>query len=141
MKSKSLKLSLSVRFSETDAMGVVWHGNYLKFFEDAREEFGRTFKMEYLDIYKKGFFVPIVSSQVEHKASVYYGDDLEIIITLIRKKSAKIQFQYEVYKKDTDIVVAIGETTQVFLNSKSRLLELNKPCFYIDWENNLAWES
>ena len=35
-------MEIAVRFSETDAMGVIWHGNYLKFFEDAREKFGKT---------------------------------------------------------------------------------------------------
>lgn len=35
-----VEIPIKVRFSDTDAMGVVWHGNYLRFFEDAREAFG-----------------------------------------------------------------------------------------------------
>ena len=37
------EIEIDIRFSETDAMGVVWHGNYLKFFEDGREAFGKEF--------------------------------------------------------------------------------------------------
>ena len=49
-----------VRFSETDAMGVVWHGNYLKFFEDGREAFGREFGLSYTTIYDNGYTAPVV---------------------------------------------------------------------------------
>ena len=48
MKELRTEIELTIRFSETDAMGVVWHGNYLKFFEDAREYFGHKFGMSYL---------------------------------------------------------------------------------------------
>ena len=47
------EIEFDIRFSETDAMGVVWHGNYLKYFEDGREAFGKEFGMEYLDIYSE----------------------------------------------------------------------------------------
>ena len=45
MKNKVLSVtkSFDIRFSEVDSMGVVWHGNYAKYFEDAREEFGRKY--------------------------------------------------------------------------------------------------
>ena len=63
-------LEIAIRFSETDAMGVVWHGNYLKFFEDAREKFGIDHGMQYLDVFNKGYYTPIVKSDINHKASV-----------------------------------------------------------------------
>ena len=42
--------NIRVRFNETDPLGIVWHGNYLKYFEDGREAFGKEFGMEYLDM-------------------------------------------------------------------------------------------
>ena len=139
MKTLSYSLNLSVRFSETDAMGVVWHGNYLKFFEDAREGFGKKFGIEYLNIHKHGFFVPIVKSEMEHKASVYYGDEIEVHIDLVFLKAAKIKFLYKVYTKKDKILATTGSTIQVFLDSEKRELELNKPTFYSDWENKQEW--
>ena len=139
MKTLNLHLALSVRFSETDAMGVVWHGNYLKFFEDAREAFGKKYGIEYLSIHSHGFFVPIVKSEIEHKASVFYGDEIEILIELVFLKAAKIKFNYKIYNKKSKTIVATGSTTQVFLASKNRELMLNKPAFYSAWELEQEW--
>lgn len=133
-------LEITIRFSETDAMGVVWHGNYLKFFEDAREEFGLKFGLEYLDIHKEGYFTPIVQSEINHKAPVYYGQKIRVDIKLIRSSAAKLNFRYQVINLDTQEIAAVGATTQVFLEVKGRNLELNKPKFLINWESSQNWE-
>ncbi|HET6225857.1 MAG TPA: acyl-CoA thioesterase, partial [Bacteroidia bacterium] len=52
------RTEVPVRFSEVDALGIVWHGHYLKFFEDGREAFGRQYGLGYLDIHKEEFVVP-----------------------------------------------------------------------------------
>ena len=82
MKVLKSSILVPVRFSETDAMGVVWHGNYLKFFEDAREKFGKDYGIEYLDVHAQGYFIPIVKSEISHKASIFYGEEALIEVTL-----------------------------------------------------------
>ena len=74
-----VEIPIKVRFSDTDAMGVVWHGNYLRFFEDAREAFGIKYGLSYLDVYHRGFFTPIVKSSVEHKSPINYGEEVVAI--------------------------------------------------------------
>ncbi len=140
MKTLSAEINLKVRFSETDAMGVVWHGNYLKFFEDAREHFGAIYGMEYLDVYKNGYFTPIVKSEINHKSVVDYGQEVQVIITLIFCAAAKIMFNYKVINTTTNQIAAVGQTIQVFMDAKERTLMLNKPEFYEQWENNLNWQ-
>ena len=56
MNHKTLRAEkeINVRFSEVDSMGIVWHGNYATYFEDAREVFGRLYHLEYLYIFEKG---------------------------------------------------------------------------------------
>jgi acyl-CoA thioester hydrolase len=139
MKTLVFSIDLSVRFSETDAMGVVWHGNYLKFFEDAREGFGKKYGIEYLSIHKHGFFAPIVKSEITHKTSVYYGDEIEVRVELVFLKAAKIKFLYKIYNKQSKVLVAEGSTIQVFLDCEKRELELCKPLFYSDWEEVQEW--
>jgi len=51
---------IRVRFCEVDSMGITWHGSYVKYLEDAREEFGRKYGLGYLDIYGNGFYAPLV---------------------------------------------------------------------------------
>ena len=55
---------INIRFNEVDSMGIVWHGNYATYFEDAREVFGRLYHLEYLYIFEKGYFAPLVDLQI-----------------------------------------------------------------------------
>jgi acyl-CoA thioester hydrolase len=133
-------IEIAVRFSETDAMGVVWHGNYLKFFEDARDHFGVEHGIEYLDAFDAGYYTPIVKSEINHKASIYYGQKVSVKAILEQHASSKVVFRYEVFNLEIGEVAATGTTTQVFLNREDRLLELIKPKFYAEWEAKQNWK-
>src|SRR5436190_2867405 len=137
MKEFKVELELNIRFSDTDAMGVVWHGNYLRFFEDAREAFGNNFDLRYLDMYNEGYFTPIVKSEINHKSPLYYGDKVKAIATLIPSAAAKLVFEYEIINLTTNSISATGRTVQIFLTAKERTLELNKPHFIIAWEKKM----
>lgn len=126
---------LQIRFSDTDAMGVVWHGNYLKFFEDGREAFGEKYDLDYLDVYACGFFTPIVQANIDYKKSIHYGDKVELITKYVYKRSAKIVFDFIIRSQETEEILATGRTTQVFLNSETRELELANPEFYQSWKD------
>lgn len=140
VKTLESSLEIAIRFSETDAMGVVWHGNYLKFFEDAREKFGEEYGMKYLDVFNNGYYTPIVKSDINHKASVYYGQRVKVLITLENHQASKILFNYVVINLDSDEIAATGSTTQVFLSVDTRELELIKPDFYAEWEKKQNWK-
>ena len=132
-------IRVKIRFSETDAMGVVWHGNYLKFFEDGREVLGETFGMSYFDVYSNGFVIPIVKVNVNYKSPIYYGEEVEVRVRQIHTKVAKIVFQYEIWNLTSGKLSCVGSTEQVFLNEKTRMLELFAPDFYTQWFDNLNW--
>ena len=136
----STEVEIDIRFSETDAMGVVWHGNYLKFFEDGREAFGKKFGIEYLDIYAQGYFTTIVKSEINHKSPIDYGHRAKIITTLVPSRAAKIIFEYKIINLTTGKISAEGSTMQVFLSTKTRELELLTPKFYEDWESKMGIE-
>lgn len=140
MKVLETSINIDVRFSETDAMGVVWHGNYLKYFEDAREGFGVKYGIEYLDIYKEGYFTPIVKSEINHKSTINYREKVQVKVILEKHSAAKIIFRYEVFNLTTNKIAAIGTTTQIFMNVLDRTLELVKPEFYEIWENIQNWK-
>ena len=58
---------VSIRFSEVDALGIVWHGHYIKYMEDGREAFGIKYGISYLDVQKAGYIVPLVKVNCEYK--------------------------------------------------------------------------
>jgi len=134
------ELLLKIRFSEVDAMNVVWHGNYLKFFEDGREALGTDFGLHYLDIAHQGFFVPIVRSEIDHLATVEYGHQIKVTTKLVDTPAAKIIHHYEIENVTTGQLCARGKTIQVFVNHQKQLI-LNTPQFFIDWKNTLKWEN
>ncbi|MBU2884841.1 acyl-CoA thioesterase [Gilvimarinus agarilyticus] len=134
-------ISVRARFSEVDAMGVVWHGNYLKYFEDGREHLGETSNMSYMDIAKRGYFVPIVTAHVDYKSPLTFGDRIQITCRLIKSRSAKLIHEYEVKNLENNKVSCLGRTEQVFLNADTKELELTYPSFYEEWIGKTAWST
>jgi len=129
----SEKTEISPRFSEVDLLGIVWHGNYLKYFEDGREAFGAKYNLGYLDIYGHGFVTPLVNINIEYKKILKYGDKATIEVKYIDSAAAKITFKYEIVKNRTNEVIATGESVQVFLNDKGEL-HLTIPPFFAAWK-------
>lgn len=127
------KVSVLVRFSDVDSMGIVWHGNYIKYFEDGREDFGLKYGMHYLDVYKNGYFTPIVNLECNYKLPLKYGEKVVIETTYINSEAAKIIHTYKLFRESNNELVATGKSIQVFLNINGDL-ELNSPEFFIEWK-------
>ncbi len=128
-----VKHKVRIRFNETDALGIVWHGNYLKYFEDGREAFGRQFHVSYLDAKQNGYAIPIVKTTTEHKLTLKYGEIATVETHYMNTASAKLIFRY-VIKNEADEIVCTGETTQVFTNLKDDTMSPIIPGFFIAWK-------
>tara|TARA_R110002051_G_scaffold324635_1_gene422833 strand:+ start:25262 stop:25708 length:447 start_codon:yes stop_codon:yes gene_type:complete len=126
--------NIRVRFSETDALGIVWHGNYLHYFEEGREAFGREHGISYLSTKAEGYVTPIIKSSCEHKLPLQYGDIATVETTFINTPAAKIIFRYKILNADAKIVCT-GETIQVFVDDNNDLT-LNYPAFFKAWKDS-----
>ncbi|TBW29266.1 thioesterase family protein [Gramella sp. KN1008] len=137
MSDKYLKtrIKLKVRFHECDPLQIVWHGNYFKYFEEGREDFGKNHNISYLDAKRNGYATPVVKSVCEHKLPLKYGDEFEVETTFINSEAAKIIFQYKIFSSDK--LICTGETTQVFTDKNSELV-LNNPPFFLDWKSKMG---
>lgn len=124
---------IDIRFSEVDSLAVVWHGHHVKFFEDGREAFGRQFGLGYMDVYREGFFLPVVDLKCSYKKVILYEDPVVIHTTFIDSRAAKLIFEYKLYHKETKEVYATGSSIQVFLN-ENRELQLTIPDFFAAWK-------
>lgn len=125
---------IEIRFNEVDSMGVVWHGHYATYFEDAREEFGRKYGLEYLMMYEKGFFEPLVDLNFKYKKPLIYGMCPEIEIVYRPCDAAKIIFDYEIRDPKTKEVYATGHSIQIFMDKNTYQLVLTNPEFYEEWK-------
>jgi acyl-CoA thioester hydrolase len=132
------KTEIPVRFNEADPLGIVWHGHYIRYFEDGREAFGNTYGLRYLDFYKQGYIVPIVSVNCDYKLSLRYGDKMVVETKYIPCEAAKIIFHYVIYNAVNNVLVAKGFSVQVFLDKEKSLLQLTNPLFFETWKKEHA---
>jgi acyl-CoA thioester hydrolase len=123
-----------VRFNEADPLGIVWHGHYIRYFEDGREDFGKRFGIGYLDFFRNGFVIPIVNVDCSFKKSLRYGDTVIVETSFIPCDAAKIQFSYRLFNKNTKDLVATGNSIQVFLDREQSSLQLQNPPFFEEWK-------
>lgn len=128
-----VEVNVEVKFSEVDALQIVWHGHYIRYFEDAREAFGKQYGIGYLDIYEHGFTIPIVQVSCNYKAALKYGDTAVVRCTYVKTLPAKIIFAFTIKKPGSDTIIAEGSTVQVFLDDKG-ILQLYSPEFYDKWK-------
>ncbi|MCP4311172.1 MAG: acyl-CoA thioesterase [Bacteroidetes bacterium] len=121
-------------------MGIVWHGNFVKYMEDGRESFGRSFGLGYYNLYEQGLLVPIVKMDIDYKLQVKYGEHIIIETTWENCAAAKIIFRYRILREADEALLMTARTTQVFLNKQGEL-ELTNPEFYLEWKRRNAVET
>ena len=124
---------INIRFHEVDSLRIVWHGHYLKYFEDGREAFGKKYGIGYMDVFRAGLATPLIKISCEYKKAVKYNDKVMLQTTFIPTQAAKIIFEFALFNEDTKEVYASGESTQVFLNQNNELM-LTSPDFYTEWK-------
>lgn len=127
--------NIRVRFNETDPLGIVWHGNYITYFEDGREDFGMKNGISYLDIKREGYVTPIVESSCHHKLPLKYGDIASIETTFEDSPAAKMIFKYKIFNPEGK-VVCTGKTIQVFVDDAGEL-SLSLPPFFEKWKQKM----
>ncbi len=130
----SVRTIIPVRFSEVDSMGLVWHGHFLKFFEDGREAFGQEYGLGYMDVYRQGYVIPVVDIDCEFKCPVRYEDSVTIEVALLEGNAAKIQYRYRIFRLSDGELAATGSSTQVFMDPENGELCLTVPDFYQKWK-------
>jgi acyl-CoA thioester hydrolase len=117
-----------------DMLGVVWHGNYIRYFEDGREAFGKQYGLGYMDVYNAGYVVPIVNVNCDYKRFLRYEDKVIIETIYTPTESAKINFAYRLLNAQTGELIVKGSTTQVFVRRDNFELQLTNPDFFLDWK-------
>ena len=123
-----------IRFSEVDAMNIVWHGNYANYLEDGRDAFGDKYDLNLIKVYQQeGLVTPIVKMTLDYKLPLKYGDKAIVKATFMDTDAAKLIFHYEIYRSSDHQLVTKAETVQVFLNEK-RELQLLMPEFLKNWK-------
>ena len=98
------QIEVRVRYSETDQMGVVYHGNYLPYFETGRVEWLRNKGVSYKSMEENGIALPIVSLSVNYKKPARYDELLTVITKFKNQSSVKISFDCEIRNEQQELL-------------------------------------
>ena len=116
--------TIRVRYKDTDQMGMVYHANYLVWFEIGRTELMRRLGMPYLECERNNLYLPVIKVSCEYKVPARY-DDLVTVHTWIESLQAvRLFFGYEVRREDELLVR--GGTEHAFVNGRGKPVVLRK---------------
>ncbi|ADY31119.1 MULTISPECIES: acyl-CoA thioesterase [Cellulophaga] len=113
------KISFTVRYGETDQMGVVYHGNYAQYLELGRLSWLKDLDVSYKKMEETGVILPVISLQINFKKSALYDDTITVVTKLKKKPSVKIEFDYEIYNENDELLVT-ANTVLAFLNKETK---------------------
>ncbi len=104
---KTHEIQLRVRYSETDQMGVVYHGNYLPYFEIGRVEWLRSHGVSYRWMEENGIGLPIASLTLNYKKPARYDELLTVRTTFKSQTSVKIDFDCEILNENGELLTTM----------------------------------
>lgn len=115
---KKVSTKIEVRYQETDQMGVVYHANYLVWFEIGRTKYIEHLGFNYADMEKEGIVSPVLDVQITYKYPVRYGENAKVNTWLKSYDGIRTVYAYEVLREDDQIAVE-GETSHVIVNKET----------------------
>jgi acyl-CoA thioester hydrolase len=121
-----VETTVRVRYAETDAMGVVYHTNYLIWFEVGRGEYMRQKGGDYADFEAQGFYLPVSEVDARFIAPARYGDLILIRTWTEELRSRSLTFTYEVVMQETGQVLVTGRTRHICTDREGRIKMIPK---------------
>jgi acyl-CoA thioester hydrolase len=110
-----------VLYGDTDAGGVVYYANYLRYFEFGRTEFMRDLVVPYSELQDEGLILPVVECNCRYKASARYDDLLEIETRLTEVRGVSCRFDYRILHRESGRLLALGYTVNAAVDAAGRL--------------------
>ena len=116
-----------VRYAETDQMGVVYHANYLVWFEVGRVEYIRQLGLDYKSMEREeGCGIAVTDVSARFKAPAQYDDELVIQTQLLAARGAVVRFGYRIIRAADDLLLCEGETVHIVVGKDMKRRTLPK---------------
>ena len=105
-----------VRYGDTDKMGISYYANYFIWFEAARTEYFRALGLPYTRCEEKGYYLPVVETNARYFVPCTYDDLIVVRTSVAYARRTSIRFEYQVFLKNTEKILAAGFSVHVFVN-------------------------
>ena len=116
-------VTIKIPFQDVDVMGIVWHGNYLRYFEEARAELMDKIDFSYFEMKASGYAWPIVDARVKYIKPLLLQQIVQVQAKLVEYE-CQLKINYEVFDAESGERTTKGYTTQVAVDMQN-----NEMCF------------
>jgi acyl-CoA thioester hydrolase len=113
--SVTTEIEFNVEFYDVDSMRIVWHGNYLKYFEKARCALLEKIGYNYSDMEESGWAFPVTGISLKYVNSLHFRDRVRARAILTEYENC-IKIKYELYNAETGQICTKGDSTQMAIN-------------------------
>jgi len=117
---------ITVRYAETDQMGIVHHSCYPVWFELGRTEFIREMGMPYSKVEESGYMLPLLELKCNYKGYAKYEDEILVKTRVSSLTYTRVVFSYQVFKNDLQEPITTGETMHVWTDKSLKPLNIKK---------------
>ncbi|MBP2170890.1 acyl-CoA thioester hydrolase [Erwinia toletana] len=122
----SIEIELTVPFHDVDAMGVVWHGNYFRYFEVAREALLAQFNYGYREMKASGYVWPVVDTHVKYRGTLTFEQRIRVRAT-IEEYENRLRIAYQIFDIASGKRTTSGYTIQVAVGIESQEMNFVSP--------------
>ena len=120
----------------TDHAGVLWHGYYLNWLEEARLDALSKVGIKYIDLIKDGFEMPVVSIDIRYKLPIFHGEEILIESEFLSNKSPRIKIKSNFIGRN-NIIMTSSSIDLVLINKEKFSIVRKKPKFFLEALNKL----
>lgn len=114
----SVDVEITVPFHDADAMGVVWHGNYFRYFEIAREALLKQFDYGYRQMKESGYVWPIIDTRVKYVSPLLFEQRIRVNARLTEYEN-RLRIDYVITDAESGKKATKSYTIQVAVEEKS----------------------
>ncbi len=127
----TFSVARTIRFEEIDPLGIVWHGRYPGYFEDARVALGDRYGIGYLDFHREQLVTPIRQMHIDYHLPLRFKEICTITALLYWTRAARMNMGFEIRNAAGDLTTT-GYSVQLFLDTEGTLL-MAPPDFYLEF--------
>ena len=120
----------------TDHAGVLWHGYYLNWLEEARIDALSKVGIKYIDLIKDGYEMPVVSIEIKYKSPILHGEEILIESEFVINESPRIKINSNFIGRN-NIITTSSSIDLVLINKENFSIVRKKPKFFLEALNKL----
>jgi len=116
------KTTIRVIYGDTDNMGQAYYGNYFRWFEIGRNEMFRSLGLTYKSVEERGIYLPVAEAHCKYSVAAQYDDVLVIETKLDTQIKGAVKFDYKIFSKNGNTLIAEGYTKHACLNGIGKVV-------------------